>query len=347
MTIRGEFNNGGEHYTKEAVTLRFFDARNDLEEEKKQLIIGRAEKLASFCTTPPYLTGISNSLAKVRKDLSDKTGTPPSEDQLKAKIFALALRSVLFMEEQEVANQAEVLCKATIQAKRRNVEKVAPYYRLLGESDMRARIVKGASKYPIKHLVCLQTGDSGGSNETFNVYDIREGIPLRYRRFMRAHDDYSLKNWENEMLLHTFLQRQGVPHLVKLHDIIALNDQDPLVTKRERGVLLEECSGSLSSRINRGPFENDSERWSIMEQLCEAFVHIHDLGYIHGDMKLDNILYTITNKGTAVKLADFENAKEEAAVKAFMPGGTPTYLPVEGFGMYPQVPAVSRVNALS
>jgi serine/threonine protein kinase len=71
---------------------------------------------------------------------------------------------------------------------------------------------------------------------------------------------------------------------------------------------LEYCdSGSLHSfiqqyMIQQGKMVTESMLWNIISQLSEGLQHIHNKGYVHLDIKPENIL--ITAQGT-LKLADF------------------------------------------
>lgn len=67
-------------------------------------------------------------------------------------------------------------------------------------------------------------------------------------------------------------------------------------------VVVEFQGGELYNRINQdGPFREVNAA-ILFKQLCFAVQHMHHLGFVHRDIKAENVLLVGENK---VKLADF------------------------------------------
>ncbi|MFI5965601.1 protein kinase [Streptomyces asoensis] len=65
----------------------------------------------------------------------------------------------------------------------------------------------------------------------------------------------------------------------------------------------------------------------LLTEVCEGLAHLHGLGWVHGDLKPDNVL--IMADGSA-RLADFGLSVELTGTHAYIPPlGTPDYLPPE------------------
>lgn len=65
----------------------------------------------------------------------------------------------------------------------------------------------------------------------------------------------------------------------------------------------------------------------LLTEVCEGLAHLHELGWVHGDLKPDNVL--IMADGSA-RLADFGLSVELTGTHAYIPPlGTPDYLPPE------------------
>jgi serine/threonine protein kinase len=71
--------------------------------------------------------------------------------------------------------------------------------------------------------------------------------------------------------------------------------------------------------------------WSMMYQMMEALVYIHNRGYAHRDIKLENII--IEEETNILKLIDFGLACYKD--KCISSGGTIEYIPPEIFSSYP------------
>lgn len=64
------------------------------------------------------------------------------------------------------------------------------------------------------------------------------------------------------------------------------------------------CSGkSLEYRITQRQFLEETETKEILKQVRKALMYVHEKGFVHGDVKSDNIVF---DEGDVVKLCDFE-----------------------------------------
>jgi len=88
----------------------------------------------------------------------------------------------------------------------------------------------------------------------------------------------------------------------------------------------------LSSRIKRGGL-TWSEAYPILAQTLRALRAAHDKGFVHRDLKPDNIWLKTTSKGVSVKLLDFGIAKlvggDEKLTQTGSIMGTPHYMSPE------------------
>ena len=112
------------------------------------------------------------------------------------------------------------------------------------------------------------------------------------------------------------------PNVIRILDV----GQDDAMTY----FVMDYCPESLAARVERdGPLP-ETALLSVASQMCQALRFAHDAGFIHRDIKPDNILFT--DSGRAV-LADFGIAKAVsgfvAATGANMTIGTPHYLSPE------------------
>lgn len=97
----------------------------------------------------------------------------------------------------------------------------------------------------------------------------------------------------------------------------------------------DRTSGTLATRLIDGPSldEKALRRLSVAQTIqigidvCEALKALHDVGYIHKDIKPANI---IDERGKRAVLIDFGLA-EDPTLAALLPGGTPYYIAPEVF----------------
>jgi eukaryotic-like serine/threonine-protein kinase len=125
------------------------------------------------------------------------------------------------------------------------------------------------------------------------------------------------------------------PNIVRIMDLDALPDGRPFI-------IMEYLEGlNLRERMIRGPLLEPAEANQIVTQILSALAAAHEAGFVHRDLKPDNIF--ITNDGE-VRLLDFGIAKLlDDSAKTFMTQdgsivGTPMYLsPEQALGEHDNV----------
>mmetsp|Transcript_29418 Transcript_29418/g.32714 ORF Transcript_29418/g.32714 Transcript_29418/m.32714 type:complete len:316 (-) Transcript_29418:174-1121(-) len=112
------------------------------------------------------------------------------------------------------------------------------------------------------------------------------------------------------------------PNIVKLLDTSVQNNVPVFVFER--------CKASLGVTLDERPFVLLSTYKSIIRQILGALVAIHAAGYVHRDVKVENILVDYAG---CVKLADFGFAVtvDKALKGASNVAGTRYYMPPEAF----------------
>lgn len=110
------------------------------------------------------------------------------------------------------------------------------------------------------------------------------------------------------------------PNIMKLHEVIDQRTQVHLV--------MELCHGmSIYHMIKKQPNQRlpEDQCRPIFRQVVEGIAYMHKKGYVHRDLKLDNILIDPTTK--TVKIIDFGfSLKSSSAEKLSVYCGTPHYM---------------------
>ena len=101
---------------------------------------------------------------------------------------------------------------------------------------------------------------------------------------------------------------------------------------------------SLLDRIGRKAYLSEHEAESVLLQLCEGLVPIHEQGIVHRDIKPSNL---ILQSGCNIRLIDFDAARtfKEHSSEDTMYLGTKGYAPPEQFG-YGQTDARSDIYSI-
>ena len=101
---------------------------------------------------------------------------------------------------------------------------------------------------------------------------------------------------------------------------------------------------SLLDRIGRKAYLSEHEAESVLLQLCEGLVPIHEQGIIHRDIKPSNL---ILQSGCIIRLIDFDAARtfKEHSSEDTVYLGTKGYAPPEQFG-YGQTDARSDIYSI-
>lgn len=118
------------------------------------------------------------------------------------------------------------------------------------------------------------------------------------------------------------LRRVRTPRLIRLYEVLTVDDPGRPELDGATVLVLEEAAGSLEALLADGvpPAGPD-----LLAQVCEGLDQLHRAGWVHGDLKPGNVL--LMPDGTA-RLADFNMAAELEGTHAYSPAfATPDYTP--------------------
>ncbi|MEU6630959.1 protein kinase [Streptomyces parvus] len=101
------------------------------------------------------------------------------------------------------------------------------------------------------------------------------------------------------------------PRLIRLYDTLTAHDPRHPRLDGATALVLERADSCLHTTTTP-PTSPDA----ILTQICEGLTHLHDAGWIHGDLKPANIL--VMADGT-VRLADFNTAARLEGAHAYAP----------------------------
>jgi serine/threonine-protein kinase len=109
------------------------------------------------------------------------------------------------------------------------------------------------------------------------------------------------------------------PNLIKVHDV---------VISKKHGYLIMEYfrAANLKSQIHNDLHSIHVRMKRLVEQLCLGLAYIHDRGWLHRDMKPDNILF---NRGAELRIIDFSLASKGKKMKSKEIQGTKSYIAPE------------------
>lgn len=118
------------------------------------------------------------------------------------------------------------------------------------------------------------------------------------------------------------------PRLIRILDSVVLSEPDHPFLDGAIVLVMERATRSLRDLLDAGPAEAEGAR--LITEVCEGLAHLHRTGWVHGDLKPDNVL--LMADGSA-KLADFGLATELTGTRGTHgyapPMGTFDYLPPE------------------
>ncbi|WP_371501812.1 serine/threonine protein kinase [Kitasatospora sp. NBC_00374] len=115
------------------------------------------------------------------------------------------------------------------------------------------------------------------------------------------------------------------PRLVRLLDTLALAAPDHPALDGAIVLVMERAQGTLRDLIATGVDEARAGR--IVAGICEGLAHLHRSGWVHTDLKPENVLI---GRDGEVRLSDFGLAIELTGTHGHSaPMGTPDYLPPE------------------
>ncbi|MEU5764889.1 serine/threonine-protein kinase [Streptomyces asoensis] len=124
-------------------------------------------------------------------------------------------------------------------------------------------------------------------------------------------------------------RRTRHPRLIRLFDSLTLGESAGSAFDGAVVLVMERAERSLRERLEASSTEPLPVREGarLLTEVCEGLAHLHGLGWVHGDLKPDNVL--IMADGSA-RLADFGLSVELTGTHAYVPPlGTPDYLPPE------------------
>lgn len=127
-----------------------------------------------------------------------------------------------------------------------------------------------------------------------------------------------------------FGRRARHPRLIRVLDSLVLNEPDHPELDGAIVLVMERAERSLRQLLAGEAGLADGQAERILTEICEGLAHLHELGWVHGDLKPDNVLLMADG---SVRLSDFGLASEldgTHGTHAWMPPlGTPDYLPPE------------------
>ncbi|WP_344356373.1 serine/threonine-protein kinase [Streptomyces gobitricini] len=177
----------------------------------------------------------------------------------------------------------------------------------------------GAAEVALKFLPTagLAPRQARGLMETARR-EIELGRRAQHPRLIRLLDSLTLSEPENPVL-------DGAVVLVMERARHSLRER--LHTPSADGSAAPSPSGAGSSGPPAQPPLSAAEGARLLTEICEGLAHLHSLGWVHGDLKPDNVLIVADG---SVRLSDFGLAVELNGTHGYIPPlGTPDYLPPE------------------
>ncbi|MFF2790842.1 serine/threonine-protein kinase, partial [Streptomyces sp. NPDC058049] len=118
------------------------------------------------------------------------------------------------------------------------------------------------------------------------------------------------------------LRRVRTPRLIRLYEVLTVDDPGRPELDGATVLVLEEAQGSLDALLAGGVPRTGP---ALLAQVCEGLDQLHRAGWVHGDLKPGNVL--LMADGTA-RLGDFNMAAELEGTHAYSPAfATPDYTP--------------------
>ena len=118
------------------------------------------------------------------------------------------------------------------------------------------------------------------------------------------------------------------PRLIRTFETLVVDDPREPTLDGAVVLAMERAAVSLQDLLAAPtPPEPIADAARILREICEALVHIHALGWVHGDLKPSNVLLM---EDGAARVADFGLARELDGTHAYAPRlGTSDFLPPE------------------
>ncbi|MFD3616556.1 serine/threonine-protein kinase [Streptomyces sp. NPDC058676] len=125
-------------------------------------------------------------------------------------------------------------------------------------------------------------------------------------------------------------RRARHPRLIRLLDSVVLSEPGDPALDGAVVLVMERAERSLRQLIDAEKDLTEGEKGRLLTGIFEGLAHLHGLGWVHGDLKPDNVLLMADG---SVKLSDFGLAAELEGTHGthgyIPPFGTPDYLPPE------------------
>eukprot|EP00939_MAST-03C_sp_MAST-3C-sp1_P004030 g4030.t1 len=175
----------------------------------------------------------------------------------------------------------------------------------------------------------LQIGE-GSFAGVYRVTRLRDGVQLACKRVDVPPPDVRLSHLDEIQIM----RRLDHPHIVRLLDCY-------VTTKNTSGdvayLFMEYCSGGTvieRLRVEPGGVFTNVRASDVTRQLLSALSYMHTKGYVHRDIKLENLLFRTPAKDSDVVLVDFGISRSFRDRRRMMtsPVGTPWYLAPEQMG---------------
>ncbi|MGA5133901.1 protein kinase domain-containing protein [Streptomyces olivoreticuli] len=158
-------------------------------------------------------------------------------------------------------------------------------------------------------------GGTGGREDVALKFLLTEGLAPRQARVVAETARREVE----------FGRRTRHPRLIRLLDSVVLGEPGHPLLDGAIVLVMERAACSLRDRLDAGVTEAEGAR--LITEVCEGLAFLHGAGWVHGDLKPDNVL--LMADGSA-KLSDFGLATELTGTHGYAPPmGTFDYLPPE------------------
>ncbi|CAD8155014.1 unnamed protein product [Paramecium octaurelia] len=154
-------------------------------------------------------------------------------------------------------------------------------------------IIGGKYKY-------LERINEGTFGRVIKVRDVQSNNQRALKIIKNSFHDYE-KEYQAVQFLNLFpklIDHPGRHHIVKVYDFF--------YHKQCQCILMEALGPSLYESLIKKRFTSQQVK-SIMQQLLNAIDYMHELQYLHTDIKLENILFKSQFDEVNVKIIDFGN----------------------------------------
>lgn len=163
----------------------------------------------------------------------------------------------------------------------------------------------------------------GGHADLFKAFDIvsHQHVAIKVFRYGQANfDPIQQRAWQNELNVYNRLTAND--NLARYFDYDKLPDGKPFI-------VIEWLEGNLWEYLQKFPMEGWDDFWPIARDILTGLSAIHDAGFIHRDVKPQNILHDANG---VHKVADFGTTRLEETVSVGLTVaqlGSPPYCPPE------------------